>query len=141
MSGHCKDCRFWDSSADAVNFGWRRKLGLLDEFDDNKLVAALPYPVGVCECPGIPFYQFPAEGGATTVDGSEYRGDLITGPLFGCVLWQSGKREDRMATLREEARKLEEEVRQRNATGTSATGLIERGRRISDEMERIENRP
>jgi hypothetical protein len=88
---HCEDCKFWNVSPDSVLWSWREKLNL-DEYDDAKVLAALPHQIGTCECPGIPFYEFPAEGGATVVDGSTYRGDLITGPKFGCVLWQAADR-------------------------------------------------
>lgn len=48
-------------------------------------VVTPPYPVGSCESPQVPFYTFPAEDGATTLDGSEYTGMLVTGHKFGCV--------------------------------------------------------
>jgi len=50
----------------------------------------LPFEVKCCHCPKITFFERPIEpDGATVIDGSQYRANLITAPEFGCVHWAS----------------------------------------------------
>lgn len=52
--------------------------------------------------------------------------------------WQEKKIAERLAVLHAKAAELTEEVRRRIETGAEATELIERGRRIGEEMARLE---
>lgn len=59
-----------------------------DTFGPMKMLFEVKY----CKSPKITFYERPVESdGATVVDGSQYHAAIITGPDFGCVLWQKNE--------------------------------------------------
>ena len=95
-SSSCSACRWWQldesdsyhdivSPYDPVTYD---QIDPTEEGGEAKIAEKFGHAVRRCRCPGITFYQRPARDGATVCDGSEYKADLITGPDFGCTLFE-----------------------------------------------------
>ena len=83
---NCKDCVWW-SMGDYDGYRYENLC-----FDRRSDLVPMPNPVRkFCLCPKRVFYERPALDGCAVVDGSEYMAELITGPMFGCVNFESRK--------------------------------------------------
>ena len=83
---NCKDCVWW-SMGDYEDWQYEDLC-----FDRNGDMSLAPEPVRrFCQCPKKVFYERPALDGCAVVDGFEYMAELITGPMFGCVNFESPK--------------------------------------------------
>lgn len=95
---NCKDCKWWQNensdwgdvvtslradANDAVDY-WELKADERKEYDAESAQLAR-----MCKSPKLHFYVMPADGEAAVVDGSEYKGNLVTTPSFGCVNWEA----------------------------------------------------
>lgn len=85
----CSTCKWWFTEKENyIGFDVLRP----EDIDTGKPMV-LPFEVRHCNSPKITFYERPVEpNGATVVDGSTCIAKLITGPEFGCVLWEGLKR-------------------------------------------------
>ena len=78
----CKSCKWWYN--DSKIYICADIIAPLDPDTFEPMI--LPFEVNCCNCPKITFFERPVESdGATVVDGSQYRANLITAPDFGCV--------------------------------------------------------
>lgn len=87
----CNTCKWWqEQDRDGGDYD----SGLMNPYDmDTGKPMALLFKVRYCNNPKITFYERPVEpDGATVIDGSMYKANLVTGPEFGCVLWEGLKR-------------------------------------------------
>lgn len=72
MNDRCKTCKWWTLHDES----WR---------NSGLVVFKAACEVRECTSPKLHFYEPPAADEASVTDGSEYTGNLWTGPDFGCV--------------------------------------------------------
>ena len=83
----CKTCKHW-KGPDANNYNEKYALERLDP--DTMEPMAIPWEVRFCKSPLLRFHEFPVESNEASIyDASQCYGWLITGPDFGCVLYEN----------------------------------------------------
>ena len=80
----CDSCKYWFHKKDGHS---DRQFAITNpedvDTDDGKM--EIKFDVRKCHSPNILFYERPiTENQACVIDGSAYRGSLLTGPKFGC---------------------------------------------------------
>ena len=76
----CAECKHWNIHKD--DHGYE---GILFDIDPITYENVGEPKAKYCKSPKISFYETPCFGGASVVDGSQYKAELITSPDFGCV--------------------------------------------------------
>ena len=86
--GCCDSCQWWleqkNTYNDVIN-SWHPGTYKRIETEEEQ-INVYGYRVRYCKNPKIVFYQRPDEDGATVMDGSEYKAELLTAEKFGCKL-------------------------------------------------------
>lgn len=84
MQGTCQDCKYWSLDVD-----WCSEITQPIDPDTFESMD-MPFEVRECTNPRLLFCERPVEPNqAALEDGSGYRANLFTGPLFGCTDWES----------------------------------------------------
>lgn len=76
----CADCKHWIIPED--DYGYEGIMYAIDPVTYDKVGEP---KAKYCKSPKVSFYETPCFGGASVVDGSQYRAELLTSPDFGCV--------------------------------------------------------
>lgn len=92
----CSACRWWrldeNDSYNAIVSPWDPatydQIDPTEEGGEAKIAEKFGHAVRRCRCHRLKFYQRPERDTATVCDGSGYKADLITGPDFGCTLFE-----------------------------------------------------
>ena len=84
----CKNCKYWINSEDCEYTTLMLPNKANDFFNrctEEEAASLFGCRVRMCNNPKLLFYERPEKTGAAVVDGSEYKGALLTGEEFGCV--------------------------------------------------------
>jgi len=83
--GNCKDCKWWQRKESFADYEIFRP-----EDPDTFEPMPITFETRYCTSPKLLFCERPLDAsGATIVDGSGYRGALITGEDFGCTNFEA----------------------------------------------------
>ena len=78
-NNNCKDCEYWvdDDDTDLI-------MHPIDPHTRNKI--RMLFDVRKCNHPSIMLFERnPNPAGVSLCDGEDYRAEMYTGPMFGCV--------------------------------------------------------